>query len=829
MPAPSTIEDFLEVVRKSNQVDPGRLEAYLEQHRKGDTLPPEPKKFAALLVREGLLTNFQAEQFLQGKYRGFNLGGYRILERLGSGGTGTVYLAEHEVMKRMVALKVLPPSVSSEQAILERFRREAQAAAALDHPNIVRAYDFRQEGQLHFLVMEYVNGPSLEQVLQSHGPLSVPVACEYIRQAALGLQHAHEAGLVHRDIKPGNLLVDPTGMVKILDMGLARFTPEGQESLTKKFDENTVMGTADYLAPEQALNLHHVDSRADIYSLGATLYALLAGEPPFASGTVTQKLLWHQMRDPTPLHERRSDVPEEVELIVATMMAKDIQQRYQSAAEVAEVLSAFCSTTPTPQGPARPGSGTGTRTSPYVRASSVGPSTSRKMAAPTTAKEASSKRLKRSMPAPVPEEPLEERQERRARYDREERSRDDWDDREERIGTRRERGRYDEDEDFRPLPDIRKKPAEAGNLLGVMLLGSVIGVVLLIVGAVVAFLIFGPSPTAVPTGSADPEDRPRPQPERIQVKQPAPPPAPLPEVIGEIHCFHGASAGIERVAFSPDGSKLAASSKDRLIRIWDVLNRNQIGQLGGHNGEVFSVSFDTTATRILSSSADGVARLWPVPHGTELKAFRAQTTGRLWCAVFNQNSSQVITAGEDKILRVWDVASGKKLREFKGHQDTINGLVLRGGNRPQVLSASWDKTLKLWDINSGKLLRTFEGHTDRCASVATSLDGQQAVSASYDGTMKLWEVETGTCLHTFEGHKGEVWIVAISRDGRRALSGGVDRIIRLWDLREKKLERTYEGHTNSVTGLAFLPNGKHFASGSLDHTVRLWGLPPLKP
>src|SRR5262245_9789116 len=201
MPAPATIDDFLEVVRKSNQVDPGRLEAYLHQHRKGDTLPPDPKKFAALLVREGILTNFQAEQFLQGRYKGFQLGGYRILERLGAGGTGTVYLAEHEVMKRRVALKVLPAAFASDPAVLERFRREAQAAAALDHPNIVRAYDFRHEGQLHFLVMEYVNGPSLEQVLQSQGPLEVGVACEYARQAAVGLQHAHEAGLVHRDIK----------------------------------------------------------------------------------------------------------------------------------------------------------------------------------------------------------------------------------------------------------------------------------------------------------------------------------------------------------------------------------------------------------------------------------------------------------------------------------------------------------------------------------------------------------------------------------------------------------------------------------------------------
>src|SRR5262245_12587929 len=239
MPAPATNDDFLDLARKSQQIDVGRLEAYLDERRASDTLPPDPKKLAALLVREGLLTGFQAEQLLKGRYKGFVFAGYRILERIGSGGTGAVYLAEHEVMKRRVALKVLPAAFARDEAVLERFRREAQAAAALDHPNIVHAYDFRKEGAWHFLVLEYVDGPSLAEVLEQQGPLDVAVACDYARQAALGLHHAHEAGLVHRDVKPGNLLVDTQGTVKVLDLGLARFAPEGQPSLTRQFDENT--------------------------------------------------------------------------------------------------------------------------------------------------------------------------------------------------------------------------------------------------------------------------------------------------------------------------------------------------------------------------------------------------------------------------------------------------------------------------------------------------------------------------------------------------------------------------------------------------------------
>ena len=254
-----------------------------------------------MLVHEGVLTHFQAKQFLDGKWRGFSIGKYKVLERLGSGGMGSVYLCEHKLMRRRVAVKVLPTAKAEDPASLERFYREARAVAALDHPNIVRAYDIDQVEKLHFLVMEYVDGASLQEIVKRAGPLDALRAAHYIRQSALGLQHAHEtAGLVHRDIKPANILVDRTGIVKILDMGLARFFNDEEDVLTKKYDES-VLGTADYLAPEQALDSHSVDIRADIYSLGATFYFCLTGRTPFHEGTVAQKLIWHQTRQPKPI------------------------------------------------------------------------------------------------------------------------------------------------------------------------------------------------------------------------------------------------------------------------------------------------------------------------------------------------------------------------------------------------------------------------------------------------------------------------------------------------------------------------------------------------
>ena len=334
---PKTREELLSLIQKSGVADEKRLNAALA--KAAGAMPADAKGLAALLVREGVLTGFQAEQLLEGKWRRFVIGKYRVLERIGTGGMSSVYLCEHKYMRRRAAVKVLPTSMAEDPAALERFYLEARAVAALDHPNIVRAYDVDQDDDLHFLVMEYVEGPSLQELIRKEGPLAPARAADFMRQAALGLQHAHDtAGLVHRDIKPGNLIVDKTGTVKILDLGLARFFHEENESITQKYDE-TVLGTADYLAPEQILDSHSVDIRADIYSLGTTLYYCLAGKAPFAEGTIPQKLIWHQTRQPKAIRRIRPEVPAALELVLFKMMAKDPNERYQDPKEVVAALA----------------------------------------------------------------------------------------------------------------------------------------------------------------------------------------------------------------------------------------------------------------------------------------------------------------------------------------------------------------------------------------------------------------------------------------------------------------------------------------------------------
>lgn len=341
MPVPTSIDTFLALTYKSGLLESDGLAPFQEAWKQAGTTPKTPKALADALIREGLLTRFQAEKLLSGRWRGFIISGkYRLLERLGAGGMGAVYLCEHILMGRRVALKVLPINQAEDPASLARFYREARAVARLDHPNIVRAHDIDHEDKLHFIVLEFVDGCNLHDFVRRNGVLSPSRAAHYIKMAAVGLQHAHEAGLVHRDIKPGNLLLDRSGLVKILDMGLARFFHEDTAAFIKEYEVGYIIGTADYVAPEQIVD-SRVDIRADIYSLGGTLYYLLVGKSPFQDGNNAQKMIWQQVRQPKSLRILRPDVPEALVRVAEKMLAKEAGRRYQTPAELAAALEPF--------------------------------------------------------------------------------------------------------------------------------------------------------------------------------------------------------------------------------------------------------------------------------------------------------------------------------------------------------------------------------------------------------------------------------------------------------------------------------------------------------
>ncbi len=337
-----SLDKFVALVSRSTLLDEERLTAAVDDWKRQASLRQldDARHCAEHLVREGLLTQWQADKLLDGRHRGFFLGKYKLLDHLGSGGMSSVYLAEHVLMQRRVAIKVLPHNRVGDSSYLARFHFEGQAAAALDHRNIVRAYDLDNEGRIHYLVMEYIEGRDLQAIVEQDGALEYHAAANVVAQAAAGLEHAHQRGLVHRDIKPANLLVDLKGTVKILDMGLAKFTPETRPTPGFAQDDQ-ILGTADYLAPEQASNPRSVDHRADIYALGCTLYFLLTGHPPFSGGTSSERMAAHQQKTPPSLLLDRPDAPPPLVAICRRMMEKLPSGRYQSAAEVKLALGAW--------------------------------------------------------------------------------------------------------------------------------------------------------------------------------------------------------------------------------------------------------------------------------------------------------------------------------------------------------------------------------------------------------------------------------------------------------------------------------------------------------
>ncbi|MCA9065632.1 MAG: protein kinase [Planctomycetaceae bacterium] len=282
---------------------------------------------------------------------------YRILEPLGHGGMGVVYKAQHRLMDRLVALKVIDHQLIGNPQAIVRFRNEVKAAARLSHANIVRAYDAEQEGKLHFLVMEFVDGVSLAEYVRRIGPLPIHQACGVIRKVAKALDHACQQGMVHRDIKPQNIMVTREGRVCVLDFGLARLIHEREREASDKEDPadqlhrtasaltliGSVLGTPDYIAPEQVTDPHSADTRADLYSLGCTFYFLLTGKPPYPTGTVMQKLVAHRDGSPPPVTTLRADTPSAVADIVARMMAREPRERFQQPADVVEAIEAITS------------------------------------------------------------------------------------------------------------------------------------------------------------------------------------------------------------------------------------------------------------------------------------------------------------------------------------------------------------------------------------------------------------------------------------------------------------------------------------------------------
>ncbi|HSG72157.1 MAG TPA: serine/threonine-protein kinase [Planctomycetaceae bacterium] len=338
-----SVSEFHQKIVDSQILDEKSVRMY-SSHLQAGRGPISGEEFASALVKGGILTSYQAKVIYHGRGTALVLGNYVVMDKIGAGGMGRIYRAKHRLMDRIVALKVLPPDLANHPTVVQRFEREVKAAAQLHHPNIVMAFDADCASGRHFMVMEYIRGIDLSALVKQRGVLSVARSLSYIYQAARGLHYAHIQKMIHRDVKPGNLMVDASETVKILDLGLVMFKDSiRNSSIINLTNQNVVLGTVDFMSPEQAMNSKYVDERGDIYSLGMTLYYLLVGKPAYGGKTAVERLLAHRDAPLPSLSEARDDVDSRLDAIFRKMIAKTPQDRYQSMLEVIDALTEYSS------------------------------------------------------------------------------------------------------------------------------------------------------------------------------------------------------------------------------------------------------------------------------------------------------------------------------------------------------------------------------------------------------------------------------------------------------------------------------------------------------
>jgi WD40 repeat protein/tRNA A-37 threonylcarbamoyl transferase component Bud32 len=762
---------------------------------------------------------------------------YRILEPLGSGGMGTVYKARHRMMDRLVAVKVIHRRLLRRPLAVERFRREAKAAARLAHANIVTAFDADEAGGCHFLVMEFIEGTSLAAVVAARGRLGVAEACGYARQAALGLQHAFEHGMVHRDVKPQNLMLTPHGKVKVLDFGLAHVAGDAPDPIgpgdTREATPaagltraSTMLGTPDYMAPEQTADSRAVDVRTDIYALGCTLYFLLTGRPPFPEGTEADKLAAHRSREPRPLSDYISRLPPGLDAVVRRMMAKEPARRYQTPAQVAAALLPF----------AEPP----VRRRPRYRAIIAAAALAATMTVTaviyvktdhgtliidvnepdvTVMLDGSDVRIKSprdEIAVSVGKHRLRVEKDGFAAF---------TDEFEVRRGGRAEvTARLVRVEEEVP-PTPADLAAAAKQIRAGLPNDPAAEAVVAIRDKLVAYRAAHPGfSEAVPAARLmarlpwpmDALSRSRVSEEARTLAgdgDPARAPTELVGVYGDGRFMHWGAG--ECVAYSRDGTLLVSGGNDWTIRIWDPATGLARHRLPGR-GQVFAVAVSPSGDLLATGANDGIIRVWDTATGRERYARKGHDPWVTFLA-FADDGRTLYSGGPDGAIRLWDMPVGTQRGSYKLAKAPWDVMWMDLSPDERTLAAGGnDRTVKMFHAATGESLGTLGSHSDLVRSLKFSPDGRLIASAGFDGAVKIWDLDTRSLKKVLHSERGPLWGVAFDPDGQAFAACEESGRVRVWDAKSWELRHTLRGRASMCRNAAFAPGGKVLATVGRD-------------